>query len=148
MKQFIDNHSRSWVVEVNIYSAKQVKDLLHFDLLDLDNGNIFVKLGEDPILCADILYVLCKEQCDKLNITDMEFGKSLAGDAFETAANMLVEEIINFFPKAKSQLMNKMQVKLMNWQKSKLALAETKIDNLTDEQLDQLVQNTLVDTGN
>ena len=53
------------------------------------------------MLLVDVLYAVCKPECDQKNITDEDFGSAMAGDAISQATAALLDEIIDFFPEAK-----------------------------------------------
>jgi hypothetical protein len=56
------------------------------------------------VLLVDVLYAVCKEEADSRNVSDEEFGRSMAGDAIEFATAALLDEIIDFFPEAKRKV--------------------------------------------
>ena len=49
----------------------------------------------------DVLFAVCRPECDSKNVSDEDFGAALAGDAIESATAALLDEIIDFFPAAK-----------------------------------------------
>jgi hypothetical protein len=101
MKTFSDNAGRTWVISINVSTIKRVRGLLDgFDLLSLVNDKFdgLGKLLSDPVKLVDVIYVICKDEADKLNITDEEFGRSMAGDAIEHATNAFMAELTDFFP--------------------------------------------------
>ena len=115
MTTFIDNKGRTWTLEVTVATVKRVRGLCKVDLnsiVELDKNNkpsaeLLERLSSDPVLLVDVLYAVCKPQADKLNITDEDFGESMAGDAIEHATTALLEEVISFFPEAKRMVMQK-----------------------------------------
>jgi len=56
------------------------------------------RLIADPVLLVDVLYVVCKEQADDANVTDEQFGRSMAGDAVDAATRAFLEELADFTP--------------------------------------------------
>jgi len=99
MKVFKDEIGREWTLSLTIGSARKVRDLLQVNLLELDKGEppLITRLGTDLILIVDILYVLVKDQADRLTITDEQFGCSLNGDAFMRAQGAFYDELVLFF---------------------------------------------------
>lgn len=105
MHTFVDNANRTWEITINVAAVKRVRGLLEVDLYGLvdDGFKSLAKLVSDPVSLADVLYCLCKEQADKLGITDEDFGRGLAGDVIANAADAFVSELIDFFPDARAR---------------------------------------------
>jgi len=103
MRAFTDNAGRSWSVKLNVAAIKRVRDLAKVDLLDLAEGRVIERLVADPITLCDVLFAVCKPQADLAQVTDIEFGEAMAGDAIEHASKALVEELIQFFPNARER---------------------------------------------
>lgn len=105
MHSFRDNAGRVWTVTINVAAIKRVRGLVGVDLYKLiDDG--FKPLGAlvgDPVRLADVLYCLCKDEADAKQITDEDFGRALAGDAITLAADAFVEELVDFFPDARTR---------------------------------------------
>jgi len=100
MTTFSDNAGRAWDVVVHVLAVKRVRAALGVDLYRLvDDG--LKGLGEllaDPVLLVDVLYVLCREAAESSGVSDEDFGRSLAGDALERAAQAFLEALTDFFP--------------------------------------------------
>ena len=109
MKTFTDNTGRVWMLAVNVGAIKRVRALCGVDLnsiIELDEKNkpsakLLERLSTDPVLLVDVLYAVCKPECDSKNVTDEDFGMAMAGDAVEHATTALLDEIIDFFPAPK-----------------------------------------------
>ncbi|MCE9530350.1 MAG: hypothetical protein K8T89_04345 [Planctomycetes bacterium] len=105
MHSFRDNAGRTWIIAINVTMIKRVRGLVGVDLYQLiDDG--FKPMGaliSDPVKLADVLYCLCKDEADTKQITDEDFGRSLYGDAITLAADAFVEELIDFFPEARTR---------------------------------------------
>jgi uncharacterized protein (DUF4213/DUF364 family) len=54
-----------------------------------------------------VLYAICKNDADKLNVSDVEFGESMSGDAISEATEAFLGELIDFFPEAKAKSFRK-----------------------------------------
>lgn len=89
MHSFRDNENRSWRVEINVTAIKAVRVLASVDLLALvqDKCKGLAELIGDPIKLVDVVYALCKDQCDKAGVSDEQFGRAMAGEALERAAD-------------------------------------------------------------
>lgn len=105
MKTFKDTEGREWALVLNVGTAKQVKTLTGVDLLDVGRGDLFATILSDPYLLANVLYALCRDECVKRGISDEDFGRGLAGDAIDEAAQALMAEIVAFFPLRKRQVL-------------------------------------------
>lgn len=108
MKSFTDNLGRAWTLVVNVATIKRVRALCGVDLnsiIEVEDGKPTTKLLErlstDPVLLVDVLYAVCKPECDSKNVSDEDFGAAMAGDAIENATSALLDEVIDFFPAAK-----------------------------------------------
>lgn len=115
MQSFTDRADRTWNLVLNISMARQVKDRLKHDLLDLEKVSIS-KLFNDPYLLVDILFVMCEEQTrtkkwtkkweengeqkteEKTDVSEYEFAEGLAGDTIDKATEALLNEISDFLP--------------------------------------------------
>jgi len=143
MKTFKDNAGREWQLAINAASLRRVRDLLDVDLLDVADGPLLERLSSDPILLVDVLYVLCQPQCEAQNVTDVQFGEAMAGDAIEQATDALLEEMIGFFPGRRRAILQKLMTKLKQAEASAMDLAEQEIDRIDlDAEL-----KTLIDGG-
>ena len=115
MKSFTDNLGRTWMLVVNVAAIKRVRALCGVDLnaiveIDKDNNptaELLERLSTDPVLLVDVLYAVCKTECDQKGVSDEEFGAAMAGDAIEQATAALLDEVVDFFPTAKRAALQK-----------------------------------------
>lgn len=112
MKHFKDNAGRSWAVAVNVNSIKRVKSIAQVNLLEAVEGELIAKLADDPILLCGVLWALVEPEATAAGVSDEQFGEGLAGDAIDLATAALLEEIVDFFPSGKRELMKKALAKL------------------------------------
>ena len=129
MKTFKDNADRTWTVTVNVDAIKRVRSLLGVDLMEAVEGKLIERLIGDPVLLCDVIYCVCKEDADAKGITDEEFGRAMAGDAIELATTALLEELVDFFPQGKRQLLRKALAKLETLQETMLAVVSKRLDS-------------------
>ena len=108
MKSFTDNTGRTWTLVVNVATIKRVRALCGVDLnsiVEVEDGKPSAKLLErlsgDPVLLVDVLYAVCRPECEQKGVSDEDFGAAMAGDAVEHATDALLDEIVDFFPAAK-----------------------------------------------
>lgn len=130
-KQFTDADGRAWPVPVNVSTIKRTRDLIGINLLDIvaDNGALMQKLSTDPITLCDVLYCVCKDQADRLSLTDCQFGELLAGDCLEAATLALLEGLTDFFPKAKRELLRTALGKLDAYQGQIIGRLQKRMDS-------------------
>jgi hypothetical protein len=103
MAAFTDKNDRRWQVDVTTTDIKNVRSLLDFDLLDDDLGGMVGRLAEDMVLVVDVVFLLCREQAEKLGISDADFGRSISGDVLSAAADALIEAIVQYLPHKKKR---------------------------------------------
>ena len=115
MKSFTDNLGRTWTLVVNVAAIKRVRALCGVDLnaiVEIDKNNnptaeLLERLSTDPVLLVDVLYAVCKTECDPKGVSDEDFGAAMAGDAIEQATAALLDEVVDFFPTAKRAALQK-----------------------------------------
>lgn len=103
MKTFRDADGREWLVKVDVTAAKRCKAQLGLNLYGLADEGFrgFAALVSDPIALCDVLYVLCREEAEKREVSDEAFGRAMHGDALDSAAAAFTEALIDFFPDAR-----------------------------------------------
>lgn len=104
LRTFTDNTNRQWILEINVPLRRQVLIDTKFDLFAVVEPEQLARL-EDPELLVEVLYSLCAEQADKNGVTPAQFGRSLVGDAIDSASEALMEAIADFFPRRRRTLM-------------------------------------------
>jgi hypothetical protein len=97
MRSFKDSKQREWSIAVNVGMAKAVRAATNINLFDLYQSDA-ERVFSDPITLVDVLYALCREQCQQRGVTDVDFGAAMVGDCLEESANALMEEVADFFP--------------------------------------------------
>jgi hypothetical protein len=99
MQAFTDSTGRSWTIVLTIDTLKRVKSLVQVDLARPDEGDppLHVRMFDDVILLADVIFAAVKPQADTAGVTDEAFGQSLGGDAITAAARAFLEEWTDFF---------------------------------------------------
>ena len=130
MKTFKDTKGRSWAVEMNVSTAKRIKNLTGVDVMSaVQQASWFADLSDDTIKLVDVIYAAVKPQADQAGVSDENFGAAMSGDVIAEAANALAEEIIAFFPQAaRRQLLTKARAKLRE--------VETKATNMALSRLE------------
>lgn len=157
MKSFTDNTGRAWLVNVNVGTIKRVRALCGVDLaniISIESGRkpkieLLERLASDPVLLADVLYAVCKEEADSRNVSDEEFGRSMAGDAIEFATAALLDEIIDFFPEAKRKVFRRILDATRRFEtKTKEALSTLLADPKLDVRIDAALEKLTTSSSN
>lgn len=109
MHTFNDNKGRTWSIDVNVTSIRRVRDLVKVNLYAVgeQGSTVLDDLRGDPVLLVDVLYCLCRPQADQQGVTDEQFGEAMAGDAVDDATAALLEDVSDFFPKARRAVMHR-----------------------------------------
>lgn len=143
MQTFTDNGSRVWTVQITVSTIKRVQALVGVNLLDVldSKSHLLEKLSTDPILLCDVLYAICQQQAQAANVSDEQFGEALAGDVIDHATTALLQELADFFPAAKRQVLRKALTKLREVEEKALQIASAQLDSPElQQQLEHLLQ--------
>jgi len=105
MQTFKDSAGRSWSIAITIATVKRVRVTCDVDLAADDLGELLTKMGSDPVLLADVIFVLCSDQVERAGLTDEQFGEGLAGDAIDAATDAFLGALIDFTPKKKRAML-------------------------------------------
>ena len=127
MHRFTDNAGRTWVVGITVDSIKRVRALTGLDLLQAIDGKMLETLLADPIKLCDCLYACCKPQADEASISDEDFGRAMAGDALEQGTTALLEDLVDFFPQRRRDLLRGALAKLREVEAKALDLAAKRL---------------------
>ena len=118
------SNGREWVLKINIATVMQVRARVlrrngqPLDLMQIVNVSnaadpgaakmdLLEEIVGDSLLLVEIIYALLKPQLDVAKITEEEFYISLSGDDIENAVDVLMRELIDFFPEAKKRVLRK-----------------------------------------
>ena len=129
MKTFTDNAGRSWDINVTVDAVKRVRSLLDVDLMEAAAGKLIQQLADNPVLLCDVIYCIVKPQADEKEITDEDFGKAMAGDAIDQATTAFLEDLVNFFPSRKREMLQKVLVKLKNLEAIAAEVVNKRLDS-------------------
>ena len=129
MKTFTDNAGRSWNISVTVDAIKRVRSLLDVDLMEAAAGKLIQQLADNPVLLCDVIYCIVKPQADAKEISDEDFGKAMAGDAIDQATTAFLEDLVNFFPSRKREMLQKVLVKLKNLEAIAAEVVNKRLDS-------------------
>jgi len=143
MGKFVDAESRSWEPEVNVVTIGRVRKALNINLLELLlPENTLAERLTDPCLLVDILYLLCEDQADKLNLDDVAFGKAMTPDGIEDAWAAVLEGVVLFSPRGLRPAHQKVLEKARKYQaaaaqKIKSLVAGPEFEGMLDREIDR-----------
>ena len=103
MRIFKDTAGRSWSLAINVDAIKRVRSMANVDLLDVTCVD---RLTGDPVLLCDVLYALLKSDADAAKVTDIDFGRAMGGDTLDAATTAFLEELADFFPRPRRQVLS------------------------------------------
>jgi len=134
---------REWHVTVDGPKIRQVRaELGGFDLGARDASQ-FGRLIDDPLLAAEVLWVLCRKQAAELGVSQEQFDAMLGGDAGEAAAVALLDAVIDFFPSRQRGLLKNLLSQQQEIQRAATAKAESR---LLDPATMEAVKTVLLDS--
>jgi hypothetical protein len=104
--KFTDTKEREWIVAIDVTTVVDLRNTLEFDILSDDQGQMVLRLEQDPVLLANVLFVVCQDQAKLLKVDSREFGRGLCGPPIGDATAALIEALADFSqsPKAKQNL--------------------------------------------
>ncbi|PQO35863.1 hypothetical protein DTL21_07970 [Bremerella cremea] len=145
--KFTDSKGRKWVASIDVPTVKELKAELGVDLLELLDGkaDVLQKLIDNPVLFVDALYIICREQCEKVKVTDIDFGRGLVGEGIDNAASAFMVGLADFFPYGRRRIvlgviekLTESQARITN--KTLEALKSDKLTQAMDKQVDQAME--------
>ena len=129
MSAFKDNESKDWILAVDAPTIRAVrKECDGLDLASLDDKP-YQLLSNDVVLLVDVLWVICREQAIARDVTDIQFGQRLVGDAIDRATAALLEAITDFFPQSQRSLLSSLVQKNKTVREKAMALTMARIDD-------------------
>lgn len=143
MAKFADSEGRMWEPAVNVVTIGRVRSALNINLLELlVPDNTLAERLTDPCLLVDVLYLLCEEQANRLNIDDKSFGKSMTADGIEDGWTAALEGIVLFSPRGLRPAHQRILEKAKKYQtaaaeKIKMLVAGTEFDAMLDRELEK-----------
>lgn len=129
MSKFVDVKGDEWRVKVTLPLLKRVRSDLD---IDLGKPTEFIALAENPIDACDVIYVLCRKQCERRNLTDEDFGSRLAGDVLEDAWKALEKAYLDFCPDRQRKALQSLVVASQGTEQAAMEVIERRLNDLTD----------------
>lgn len=106
MASFKDKDGRAWELQICGPTIDLVREevdplfLLDDDTKEVNTSN---RLNNDPALLCHVIYLLCRKQCEKREVTLDDFYSQVigSGETIEAAGEALAAAIVNFTPPKK-----------------------------------------------
>lgn len=108
MPTFKDANGKEWLVKLDVSTIKRIRERLNVDPVDPE-GKTYTRLGNDPVLLVDTLWVACEGQAG--GMTSEQFGQSFTGDTFQQATEALLTAILDFFHPEKRKFIQALAAK-------------------------------------
>ena len=99
MRTFTDTAGRTWTIQLNLGTAKRVRDTLNVDLLQPEQGDppLLTRIGTDELLLGEVICCLLADQFEARKVTDADIRNSFDGATLLAAQKAFYEEIEDFF---------------------------------------------------
>jgi len=134
MREFRDDQGRPWMVALTVAAALRVKDAVTvdvdgekkpFDIIDLSSiATTMQVLRGNYATIAESLYAICCRQVEERKISKEDFLDGLRGDALESAAKVLEQELVDFFPLRLRKMLGTLAAKMDEAQAEAMTRAE------------------------
>lgn len=126
MPSFKDSNGREWMLRLDAPTIRAIRQSLDVNLASFD-GPTFARLGSDPCLLVDVLWLMCREQAQPIGVTDEQFGRSLVADSLEAGSDALLEAIVDFSPSRRAKVLKEMIRKAGQIQEQQIKRAEAEV---------------------
>ena len=107
MRTFRDNAGREWTLSLNVASVKRIRDLANVDVFSGGLQKFLEDMTGNPVMLVDALYALVLPQTEMRGVSGESFAESIAGDVIEEASSAFLEELVDFFPKARRGILKR-----------------------------------------
>jgi hypothetical protein len=149
INKFTDGENRTWTVRVTVGVIKEVRNLFQLDINEALNpqSGVIDKLADDPVMMMDVIYVCCRPQMDAKGVSVEDFSDSITGDTIEQASKALVDAVVDFFPRSKTEVIREslaLRDKMMMRIKNK---AMKELTSMSDKDMDRAVEKLLEKLG-
>lgn len=132
---FRDTAGQTWVLALDLPTIKRVRTLAGFDFNRLvrDGLEPLADLFTDEERLVNVVYAACKDQADKLGMSDEQFGRRFSGDTIEAAAAALVEAYADFRPSRGRSVIRALAEKMRDVSTAAAALAMERVAAIDPE---------------
>jgi hypothetical protein len=143
MARFADKEGRSWEPEVDVVTIGRVRAALKINLLELllPNTTLPEQLN-DPCLIVDVLYLLCRDEADRLGMDSDAFGRAMTPDGIEDGWDAVLEGLVLFSPRGLRAAHQKVLEKAKRFQATaaerlRTAIESPEFEAMLDREIDR-----------
>ena len=149
LNHFSDTKNRKWVLKMTVGKVRQIRETLGVDITHAidPTKSVVDDIANDPVLMFDIIYLCCLEQMESTKVSGEDLADAISGDTIEDAAKALIDAIIDFFPRSKTEVIRE---SLALKDKMVMRIKRKSLDsmkNLSDDELDQAVVKMAQELG-
>lgn len=119
--KILKTQNGDWLIDINFLALKKIRarvmrrngeplDLMNIVKFSADGGvdtSILDELADDSLLLLELVYTILQEQATERGISEERFFETWQSDDLEKACDLFLEELIDFFPEAKSRALRK-----------------------------------------
>jgi hypothetical protein len=154
MKEFRDDQGRPWMVAITVAAAERVRGLVTVDVtedVEQSDGSVSRQTRKAPLDIIDtssiantlqilrsqygtvgeVLYAICRKQCEEKKISREDFLDGLRGDAIEAGVKAIEEELVDFFPPRLRKMVGLLATKMDEVAAEMLGQAEARMQAAT-----------------
>ena len=154
MKEFRDDQGRPWMVAITVAAAERVRGLVTVDVtedVEQSDGTVSRQTRKAPLDIIDtssiantlqilrsqygtvgeVLYAICRKQCEDKKISREDFLDGLRGDAIEAGVKAIEEELVDFFPPRLRKMVGLLATKMDEVAAEMLGQAEARMQAAT-----------------
>ena len=158
MKEFRDDQGRPWMVAITVAAAERVRGLVTVDVtedVEQSDGSVSRQTRKAPLDIIDtssiantlqilrsqygtvgeVLYAICRKQCEDKKISREDFLDGLRGDAIEAGVKAIEEELVDFFPPRLRKMVGLLATKMDEVAAEMLGQAEARMQAATASSL-------------
>lgn len=132
MAKFTDAAGREWDVTITAWAIRSIKSAMGFDVVDIKSGDVPypAKLMTDDLFLADMLWAICKPECEAQDVSEDAFFKGLDGATLKNANKVLMQELIRYFDSTARPQLSASLKKFNGAYSSLVDAAVSKIDSM------------------
>ena len=158
MKEFRDDQGRPWMVAITVAAAERVRGLVTVDVtedVEQSDGSVSRQTRKAPLDIIDtssiantlqilrsqygtvgeVLYAICRKQCEEKKVSREDFLDGLRGDAIEAGVKAIEEELVDFFPPRLRKMVGLLATKMDEVAAEMLGQAEARMQAATASSL-------------
>lgn len=136
MATFKDAEGREWVIRLTLGSIDRVKREadVDFGVINTPEGpRKLAAMFDNPATLAKVCYVLAHSQAEKAGVSPEQFAEAIDGDTLERMGEALNDEIVNFSPTHRRDVMRAGLKKAQGTIQRAAAKAVEAIEAMSDE---------------